>query len=91
MQDLACKDLERGCGKGLSTVQHLKTEKYSFEREIFAQYFGDYISLPLPISEEAWQTHCTSFIQECCYCFTVICQMAPLLSRLSSALLWRMT
>ena len=44
-------------------AQHMKMGKYSFERGIMALHFGEkYASLPLLIFEEAWQTHCTSFI-----------------------------
>ena len=43
--------------------QHVKTRKYFFERGIIVLHFGENTpSLPSPIFEEAWQTHCASFI-----------------------------
>ena len=45
------------------TAQHMKTGKYSFERGIITQCFGEnYTSLLLPVLGEAWQIHCTSFM-----------------------------
>jgi len=44
------------------TVQHMKTGKHSFERGIVTIHFeGKYAILTLPILEEAWWAHCTSF------------------------------
>ena len=65
----------------------VKMEKYSFERGIIAVHICEnYTSLLLLISEEAWQTRCTSFSSEHRYCFTIVCQMAPLPRRCTAAM-----
>jgi len=61
--------------------------KHSFERWIIALHFGEnYASLPLPNSEKAWRTRCTSFSPERRYRFTIVRQMAPLRSGRTAAI-----
>jgi len=64
----------------------MKTGKYDFERKIIALHFVKKSKSPLPISQEAWRTRCTSFISERRRRFTIVRQMAPLPSGLTAAM-----
>ena len=69
------------------TARHMKTGKYDFERKIIALHFvKKKRKSPLPISQEAWRTRCTSFISERRRRFTIVRQMAPLPSGLTAAM-----